>query len=130
MRIPLLGRFVGIGRSASMGVASSSAKKAAADTLSDKRAPAGDSSETDLDLPALGAALWRKRRLIVIPTLLAALAAYAAVQLVTPKYSSEARVFIEGRGNVYLRPDADKTTTDPTIDAEAVTSQAQLVLSR
>ncbi len=80
--------------------------------------------------PALGAALWRKQRFIIIPTLLAALAAYVAVQVITPKYSSEARVFIEGRGNVYLRPDADKTINDPTVDAEAVSSQAQIILSR
>ncbi|HUC50441.1 MAG TPA: exopolysaccharide transport family protein [Xanthobacteraceae bacterium] len=113
-----------------MSVAPSSAKSAADNAnQSDQHLPAGN-SETDLDLPALGAALWRKRRLIIIPTLLAALGAYAAVQLVTPKYSSETRIFIEGRGNVYLRPDADRTINDPTIDAEAVTSQAQIILSR
>ncbi len=78
----------------------------------------------------LGSALWRKRWLILVPTILAALGAYIAVQVITPKYSSEARIFIEGRDNVYLRPDADKITTDPTIDAEAVTSQAQIILSR
>jgi polysaccharide biosynthesis transport protein len=113
-----------------MDVATSSPKDAADNDLSDKRSAAGDPFGNDLDLPALGAALWRKRRFIIIPTLLAALCAYAAVQLVTPKYSSEARVFIEGRGNVYLRPDADKTITDPLVDAEAVSSQAQIILSR
>ena len=39
-------------------------------------------------------------------------------------------VLIESRDNVYLRPDADKITTDLTVDAEAVTSQAQIILSR
>ncbi len=33
--------------------------------------------EGELDLRALGNALWRKRRWIVIPTILAALAAFA-----------------------------------------------------
>jgi succinoglycan biosynthesis transport protein ExoP len=113
-----------------MGVASSSAKSSAERDRPATRMPAGNQSDTDLDLPALGAALWRKRRFIIIPTLLAALGAYVAVQVITPKYSSEARVFIEGRGNVYLRPDADKTINDPTVDAEAVSSQAQIILSR
>jgi polysaccharide biosynthesis transport protein len=114
-----------------MSVASSSAKTTAGNnTAPDRPVPAGNSPDADLDLPALGEALWRKRRFIILPTLLAALAAWAAVQYVTPKYSSEARVFIEGRGNVYLRPDADKTINDPTVDAEAVTSQAQIILSR
>src|SRR5580704_1881172 len=138
MRIPFFGRFVG--RSASMSVASSSAKIRHADNLngdnptgrngSDASAPAMNAPDQDLDLPALGAALWRKRWQIIIPTLSAALGAWIAVQLITPKYSSEARVLIEARENVYLRPDADKITTDPTIDAEAVTSQAQVILSR
>src|SRR5579883_1604886 len=90
--------------------------------------PVSDSA--DLDFPALGAALWRKRRKIIIPTLLTALAALVVVQLIPPKYSSEARVLIEERENVYLRPDADKITTDPAVDQEAVTSQAQIIMSR
>jgi polysaccharide biosynthesis transport protein len=123
-----------------MSVASSSAKIRHADNLngdnptdrngSDASASAMNAPDQDLDLPALGAALWRKRWQIIIPTLLAALGAYIAVQLITPKYSSEARVLIEARENVYLRPDADKSITDPTVDAEAVTSQAQVILSR
>jgi polysaccharide biosynthesis transport protein len=87
-------------------------------------------TDADLDLPALGSALWRKRWLILVPTLLAALGTYITVQLITPKYFSEVRILIEGRENVYLRPDADKITTDPTVDAEAVASQAQVILSR
>ena len=105
-----------------MSVASSSAEISSDDRASENNSPA-----RDLDLPALGAALWRKRWRILIPTLLTALGAFIAVQLITPKYFSEARILIESRSNVYLRPDADKITTDPTIDAEAVASQAQII---
>ena len=108
-----------------MSVASSSAM-----ISSDGNWSGNNTSDRDIDLPALGAALWRKRWQIIVPTLLTALAAFIVVQLITPKYFSEARIFIEGRSNVYLRPDADKITTDPTIDAEAVASQAQIILSR
>jgi tyrosine-protein kinase Etk/Wzc len=118
-----------------MSVASSSAKissdsEASAIKASDNVASNSGAAERDLDLPALGGALWRKRWRIIIPTLLAALAAFVIVQLITPKYFSEARILIESRSNVYLRPDADKITTDPTVDAEAVASQAQIILSR
>jgi uncharacterized protein involved in exopolysaccharide biosynthesis/Mrp family chromosome partitioning ATPase len=105
---------------------------ASSDVAADRNMAAADdaASNRDLDLPALGTALWRKRWRVIIPTLLAALAAFVVVQLITPKYFSEARILIESRSNVYLRPDADKITTDPTVDAEAVASQAQIILSR
>jgi succinoglycan biosynthesis transport protein ExoP len=83
-----------------------------------------------LDLPALGAALWRKKWSILRPTILVALLALVVVQMITPKYLSESRVFIEGRDNIYLRPDADKDTDRNAVDQEAVTSQAQIILSR
>src|SRR5271156_3933557 len=68
------------------------------------------SADTELDLPALGAALWRKKWLILRPTILIAIVTLIAVQVITPKYMSESRIFIEGRDNIYLRPDADKDT--------------------
>ena len=85
----------------------------------------------ELDLAALGGALWRRKGLIVALTLLAAGLAFAAVNLVTPRYKSEARVLIETRDNIFLRPDAEKALDrGSAIDQEAVTSQVQLILSR
>jgi len=84
----------------------------------------------ELDLPALGATLWRKKWQVLRPTILVAVLALIAVQLVTARYASESRVFIEGRDNVYLRPDADRDASTTTVDEEAVTSQAQIILSR
>jgi len=67
----------------------------------------------------------------VRPTVLAALIAIAVVEMIVPKYLAEARVLIEGRDNVFLRPNADKDLIDRgTVDQEAVTSQVQLILSR
>src|SRR6185436_6353938 len=57
--------------------------------------------------------------------------AFVAVNLLTPKYRSEARVLIETRENVFLRPEAEKTgERERAVDQEAVTSQVQLALSR
>ena len=88
-------------------------------------------TDGELDLRQLGSALWRKKWRILLPTILTALAAFVVVNMLTPRYKSEARVLIENRENIFLRPEAEKTQQDRTVvDAEAVTSQVQLVLSR
>jgi succinoglycan biosynthesis transport protein ExoP len=84
----------------------------------------------DLDLRAIGRALARKKRWIIIPTLLAAAISVIAVNLVTPRYKSEARILIDGRENVFLRPSGERTEERTALDPEAVTSQVQLLLSR
>lgn len=93
--------------------------------------PVVTASSGDVDLSTIARALWRNKRRIIGPTLVMTAAAFIAVNLLTPKYKSEARVLVEGRENIFLRPEADKTITDrSTADQEAVTSQVQLVLSR
>src|ERR1700761_1451480 len=88
-------------------------------------APAGE-----LDFVAIGRALALKKRWIIIPTLLAAVLSVIAVNLITPRYKSEARILIDGRENVFLRPNGERTEERTALDAEAVTSQVQLLLSR
>jgi tyrosine-protein kinase Etk/Wzc len=91
----------------------------------------GQFIDADIDLSSLGSALWRKRYAILRPTIVVALFAFAVVNVIPPKYQSEARVLVVGRDNVFLRPDADKDVIDRGIvDQEAVVSQAQLILSR
>ena len=96
------------------------------------RPPAGGSlMDADFDLSMLGAALWRNRGKILRPTIAVALLTFAVVMLIPPKYQGELRVLVVGRDNAFLRPDADRDTGDRSvIDQEAVTSQAQLILSR
>jgi succinoglycan biosynthesis transport protein ExoP len=84
----------------------------------------------DLELRVLGQALLRKRGWIIVPTVLAAALSLAAVNLVTPRYKSEARILIDGRENVFLRPNGERNEERNVLDAEAVTSQVQLLLSR
>ena len=90
----------------------------------------GQFADSELDLSALGSSLWRKKWRILRPAILIGLVVLISVQVITPRYQSESRVIVEGRDNIYLRPDADKDTIDRTVDQEAVTSQAQLILSR
>ena len=60
-------------------------------------------------LVALSGALWRKKRLIIALTLAAAAVAFVVVNMMTPRYRSEARVLIETRDNIFVRPEAEKT---------------------
>ena len=92
--------------------------------------PAAAAVSGDLDLRALGHALARKRSWIIVPTLLAAAISVTAVNLITPRYKSEARILVDGRENVFLRPNGERNEERTSLDAEAVTSQVQLLLSR
>src|SRR5712675_2246209 len=84
----------------------------------------------DLDLRALGQALLRKRGWIIVPTALALVLSVVAVNMVAPRYKSEARILIDGRENVFLRPNGERNEQRNAVDPEAVTSQVQLVQSR
>src|ERR1700724_3104006 len=94
------------------------------------RKPVAASVSGDLDMRVLGQALMRKRSWIIVPTVLAAALSITAVNLVTPRYKSEARILIDGRENVFLRPNGVRNEERTALDAEAVTSQVQLLLSR
>jgi succinoglycan biosynthesis transport protein ExoP len=101
-----------------------------APAVSHKPAPAASSESGDLDLRALGHALAHKRGWIIVPTALALVLSVVAVNLVTPRYKSEARILVDGRENVFLRPSGERNEERTSLDAEAVTSQVQLVQSR
>src|SRR5258708_6761158 len=88
-------------------------------------APSGD-----IDLHAIGGTLSRKRGWIIVPTVLAAVLSIAIVNVITPRFKSEARILIDGRENIFVRPNSDRNEERTALDAEAVTSQVQLVLSR
>ncbi|MGM4962391.1 GumC family protein [Tardiphaga sp. 1201_B9_N1_1] len=91
-------------------------------------APAPDLG--DLDLRALWQALVRRRTWILVPTLLALVGSLVIVNMITPRFKSEARILIDGRENVFLRPSGERNEERTSLDAEAVTSQVQLLLSR
>jgi uncharacterized protein involved in exopolysaccharide biosynthesis/Mrp family chromosome partitioning ATPase len=101
-----------------------------------KQAPVGHVSipapppSGDLDMRVLWQALRRKKAWVIVPTVLAAVISIAAVNLITPRYKSEARILIDGRENIFLRPNGERNEERTALDAEAVTSQVQLLLSR
>jgi polysaccharide biosynthesis transport protein len=84
----------------------------------------------DLDLRLVWDALLRKKAWIIIPTAVAAALSFAIVNVVTPRYKSEARILVDGRENVFMRPNAERIEDRKELDAEAIASQVQIVLSR
>lgn len=92
--------------------------------------PAAPIELGDIDLRAIWQALVRRRMWVIGPTVFALVLSLIAVNLITPRYKSEARILIEGRDNVFLRPTGERAEERGTLDAEAVTSQVQLLLSR
>ncbi|MBX9711586.1 MAG: exopolysaccharide transport family protein [Xanthobacteraceae bacterium] len=84
----------------------------------------------DIDLRAIWRALVRQRKWVIVPTAAMFVLAMIGVNVVSPRYKSEARILIDGRENVFLRPNGERSEERTALDAEAVTSQVQLLLSR
>ncbi len=93
-------------------------------------APAPSRELGDIDLRLIWQALVRRRNWVIVPTAAAFLLSMVAVNLVTPRYKSEARILIDGRENVFLRPNGERSEERASVDAEAIASQVQLLLSR
>jgi polysaccharide biosynthesis transport protein len=87
--------------------------------------------DAELDASGIARALWHKRWWMIGSILTVAVLTFAVVNLLPPRFRSEARVLIEGHENVFLRPEAEKIDRgSEVVDDEAVTSQVQLALSR
>ncbi|KRE07505.1 hypothetical protein ASE63_22675 [Bosea sp. Root381] len=83
-----------------------------------------------LDLSALWVAIKRRKAWIVGPTLAACCLSFVAVNLVTPRYTGEARILLESRGGFFTLPGQSSPDTTGQFDSEAVQSQVQLMMSR
>ena len=70
----------------------------------DTVAAAGESRSELLDLAALWAAIKARKLWIIGPTLAALGLSFVAVNLVTPRYTGEARLLLENRDSFYTRP--------------------------
>src|SRR4051812_28911982 len=83
------------------------------------------------NLVQVGRALRVRWRWIVLPTLAALIGSFAFVNLVTPRYTAEAKILLESRDSFYTRPGQDRMVEQqPLIDEQAVASQVQVAMSR
>ena len=82
-----------------------------------------------LDLGALWQSIKARKHWIIGPTVLALVGSFALVNLVSPRFTGEARLLLENRDSFYTRPNQDLSNYQQ-IDSEAVQSQVQLIMSR
>ncbi len=101
----------------------------AAETTAPLRTQAAPAA-THESVGSVASALWRRKFWIVVPTLFALLASLAVVNILTPRYTGEARVLLENRETFYSRADRDTGLNSAAIDPEAVASQVQNVMSK
>ncbi|WP_377847483.1 GumC family protein [Bosea sp. UC22_33] len=90
---------------------------------------AGEGRGDMLDLSALWAAIKRRKFWIIAPTLAALGLSFVAVNVVTPRYTGEAKLLLESRGGFYALP-GQAAADSGQFDSEAVQSQVQLIMSR
>ena len=83
-----------------------------------------------VNLAYVGRTLKIRWRWIVLPTLAALIGSFAFVNLVTPRYTAEAKLLLEGRDSFYTRPGQERAEQQPLIDEQAVASQVQVAISR
>ncbi|MBV9633952.1 MAG: lipopolysaccharide biosynthesis protein [Methylobacteriaceae bacterium] len=87
-------------------------------------------AESELDLGALTRGVARRKWWIIGTTLAAFLITLAAVNFIKPRYTGEAKVFLENQESYFTRPGKETPEQPPALDPEAVQSQVQLVTSR
>lgn len=84
-----------------------------------------------LDLGALWAAIKRHKLWIIGPSLLALGLSFVAVNMVTPRYTGEARILLENRDSYFTLPGQSASeSSSQQFDAEGVQSQVQVIMSR
>ncbi len=89
-------------------------------------------SADDIDIAALGRAVWARRGIVAGLALIAGVLTYVILSMMTPLYTSEARILINNEETAFTRP-ANTTTLEQQRakpDPEAVASQVQVLLSR
>ncbi len=87
-------------------------------------------SEDGLTVGDVGRLLRRRWLVILLPTVAAFGLSVAFVQVVTPRYTAEAKLLLESRDSALTRLQQDRGEMPLPIDEQAVASQVQVVMSR
>jgi uncharacterized protein involved in exopolysaccharide biosynthesis len=98
--------------------------------MSERANMADMGEEGAIDMRALGRSIAARKWWIIIPTLAAVVATAAYVNMVRPRYTADAKVFLDNQESYYTRPDKVERDTSAPLDPEAVASQVQIVTSR
>ena len=86
--------------------------------------------ETELDVRALAAALWRRAGLLALLAILAAVGTYAGLGYVQPLYTADTSILIEERESPLTRTREGAGNGASSFDESAIQSQVQVLRSR
>ncbi len=85
--------------------------------------------DVDIDLAQLFRAVWKRKGRILAATALVGCLAFVGASLMSPKYSSEARILIEPREPNFTTQTNVQAPTEPLSDELNIVSQVQLLQS-
>ena len=94
------------------------------------RTEAPSAAGEGLSVAQMFSVLGRSWAWIAVPTLAVALGSGIFVQVVTPRYTGEAKVLLESRDPAFARTAAERGEQIQPIDEQAVASQVQVAMSR
>lgn len=85
--------------------------------------------DVDIDLAQLFRAVWKRKARILAATALVGCLAFVGASMISPKYSSEARILIEPREPNFTTQTNVQAPTEPLSDELNIVSQVQLLQS-
>ncbi len=86
--------------------------------------------DVDIDLGGIFGSIWRHKFKIVLASLIVTAIAFVVLQVISPRYRSEARILIQASDPVLSNPDTSVQRSQPSFDDQAIASQVQLLKSR
>ncbi len=91
----------------------------------------GQSSDADIDIGQLFAAIWRDKLRILTGALIVTVLTLVALSLVSPKYTAETKLLIDANESVFTRPSNENQQVDRStqVDLESVASQVEVINS-
>ncbi|MBX9455783.1 MAG: chain-length determining protein [Rhizobium sp.] len=94
--------------------------------MSDRRYSEQDA---DIDLGGLVGAIWRRRMLVLLSTVVMGGAAFGISSMVSPRYQAETRILIETRNPSLITQQNQPVSPEPILDEAGVASQVALLQS-
>ncbi len=84
--------------------------------------------DDDIDVVGLFSQVKKRRRLIVLVTLLSAVGLFVGLSMISPRYNSSARILIENHDSVFTRTSEESgERREPRFDQQAVRSQVEVL---
>lgn len=85
--------------------------------------------DADIDLGGLVGAIWRRRMLVLLSTVVMGGAAFGITSVMSPRYQAETRILIETRNPSLSSQQNQLPTPEPILDEAGVASQVALLQS-